>query len=220
MFGLKKVSMIAKDEALPGRADHHAGARAALRERRARSSPPFPEGREQAVFGMGCFWGAERMFWQTAGRLLDRGRLRGRLHAEPDLRGGLQRHDRPHRGRCASSSIPRPYRYDDAAQASSGRATTRRRACGRATTSARSTAPPSTRTATRSARRRAPRATRIQTRADARPATARSPPRSAEARRLLLRRGLSPAVPRQEPGGYCGIGGTGVSCPVGLATSA
>jgi peptide-methionine (S)-S-oxide reductase len=29
--------------------------------------PPFPEGLETAVFGMGCFWGAERMFWQTEG---------------------------------------------------------------------------------------------------------------------------------------------------------
>ena len=29
--------------------------------------PPFPEGLERAVFGMGCFWGAERMFWQADG---------------------------------------------------------------------------------------------------------------------------------------------------------
>jgi peptide-methionine (S)-S-oxide reductase len=29
--------------------------------------PPFPEGTEQAVFGMGCFWGAERVFWQAPG---------------------------------------------------------------------------------------------------------------------------------------------------------
>jgi peptide-methionine (S)-S-oxide reductase len=28
---------------------------------------PFPEGLEQAVFGMGCFWGAERIFWQAPG---------------------------------------------------------------------------------------------------------------------------------------------------------
>jgi peptide-methionine (S)-S-oxide reductase len=30
-------------------------------------TPPFPEGLEQAVFGMGCFWGAERKFWQAPG---------------------------------------------------------------------------------------------------------------------------------------------------------
>lgn len=29
--------------------------------------PPFPDGMERAVFGMGCFWGAERMFWQASG---------------------------------------------------------------------------------------------------------------------------------------------------------
>ena len=29
--------------------------------------PPFPDGLERAVFGLGCFWGAERKFWQTKG---------------------------------------------------------------------------------------------------------------------------------------------------------
>ena len=33
----------------------------------ARLEPPFPDGAERAVFGMGCFWGAERMLWQTSG---------------------------------------------------------------------------------------------------------------------------------------------------------
>ena len=32
-----------------------------------RITPPFPAGFEQAVFGMGCFWGAERKFWQAPG---------------------------------------------------------------------------------------------------------------------------------------------------------
>jgi len=32
-----------------------------------RLTPPFPAGMQQAVFGMGCFWGAERLFWQTPG---------------------------------------------------------------------------------------------------------------------------------------------------------
>ena len=29
--------------------------------------PPFPDGLERAMFGMGCFWGAERKFWEAAG---------------------------------------------------------------------------------------------------------------------------------------------------------
>ncbi|HUS28622.1 MAG TPA: peptide-methionine (S)-S-oxide reductase MsrA [Kofleriaceae bacterium] len=32
-----------------------------------RIAPPFPDGMKMAMFGMGCFWGAERKFWQTSG---------------------------------------------------------------------------------------------------------------------------------------------------------
>lgn len=67
MFGFgKKLTLPATDEALPGREvamrvpDKHYVNGHALR-------PPFPEGLQQAMFGLGCFWGAERRFWQQPG---------------------------------------------------------------------------------------------------------------------------------------------------------
>ena len=61
-----KGAMIAPDDALPGRdeAVEAPGLHLVLGNPMA---PPFPEGFEQAVFGMGCFWGAERIFWQLDG---------------------------------------------------------------------------------------------------------------------------------------------------------
>jgi peptide-methionine (S)-S-oxide reductase len=61
-----KLSVISPEEALPGReqpiptAEHHFVNGKPLQ-------PPFPEGLERAVFGLGCFWGAERLFWELPG---------------------------------------------------------------------------------------------------------------------------------------------------------
>ena len=67
MFGLRsKKTMVEPAKALPGRQTampvpaRHAVLGTPLK-------PPFPEGFEQAIVGMGCFWGAERVFWKTAG---------------------------------------------------------------------------------------------------------------------------------------------------------
>jgi peptide-methionine (S)-S-oxide reductase len=67
MFGLgHKTKMIDPADALPGRqeempvAERHAVLGTPLK-------PPFPEGLEQAVVGMGCFWGAEKVFWEAPG---------------------------------------------------------------------------------------------------------------------------------------------------------
>ncbi len=67
LFGFgKKLTMPTPEQALPGRAQkmpvpgqHYVNENSL--------KPPFPEGMETAMFGMGCFWGAERKFWQLEG---------------------------------------------------------------------------------------------------------------------------------------------------------
>ena len=62
----KPLEIPSADKALPGRttkmrvpAKHYVNGN--------RLEPPFPEGLETAYFGLGCFWGAERVFWQLPG---------------------------------------------------------------------------------------------------------------------------------------------------------
>jgi peptide-methionine (S)-S-oxide reductase len=65
-FDARKLKMPGREDALPGRNE-----RMPVPESHfvsgARLSPPFPPGTELAMFGMGCFWGAERKLWQTKG---------------------------------------------------------------------------------------------------------------------------------------------------------
>ena len=65
-FWSRTAEIPTAESALPGRStpmpvpDPHFVSGRAL-------TPPYPEGIRQAIFAMGCFWGAERMFWQTEG---------------------------------------------------------------------------------------------------------------------------------------------------------
>ncbi len=66
LFGFGKPMMVTEEDALPGRTEtirvpaaHEVLGNPLL--------PPFPDGLEQVVVGMGCFWGAERMFWTQPG---------------------------------------------------------------------------------------------------------------------------------------------------------
>jgi peptide-methionine (S)-S-oxide reductase len=65
-FSKKKLEMPGEDEALPGRSRpmpvpelHYVNGH--------RLAPPYPDGLELAMFGLGCFWGAERAFWTLRG---------------------------------------------------------------------------------------------------------------------------------------------------------
>jgi peptide-methionine (S)-S-oxide reductase len=62
----KKIQLPKPEEALPGRTErmpvpalHYVNGNPLL--------PPFPDGMELSMFGMGCFWGAERRFWELQG---------------------------------------------------------------------------------------------------------------------------------------------------------
>jgi peptide-methionine (S)-S-oxide reductase len=67
MFGTKKKLVLpSRDEALPGRVDIMPVPPAHFVHGRP-LKPPFPAGMRSAMFGMGCFWGAEKKFWNIDG---------------------------------------------------------------------------------------------------------------------------------------------------------
>jgi len=61
----KKAEMPTADRALPGRDKAAFAVSATHFINGNRIQPPFPAGLEQAMFGLGCFWGAERKFWAS-----------------------------------------------------------------------------------------------------------------------------------------------------------
>ena len=207
--------MLTAEEALPGRPERAVlGSRAKHFVLGTPLEPPFPEGLEQAVFGMGCFWGAERKFWEAPGVYTTAVGYAGGFTPNPTYEEVCS-------GRTGHTEAvlvvfdPKVTSYDEMLDACSGRTTTRRRACARATTSARSTAPRSTRSAT--SRRRRSSASRADVPgAVERRATARSRPRSRPRPTFYYAEDYHQQYLAKNPNGYCGLGGTGVSCPIGV----
>ena len=66
LFG-HKTAMVDPDKALPGRTDQEMRVAPENIVLHHPMTPPFPDGLETAIVGLGCFWGAERKFWQTPG---------------------------------------------------------------------------------------------------------------------------------------------------------
>ena len=95
-------------------------------------TPPFPDGTEQAIFGMGCFWGAERLFWEAPGMYTTAAGYAGGLTPNPSYRevcSGRTGHTEVVLAVFESSETT----YEEMLRIS-GRGMTRRRGCGKGTT--------------------------------------------------------------------------------------
>ena len=209
--------MVTPEDALPGREtplqvpDRHFVLGTPL-------EPPFPDGMEQLVFGMGCFWGAERKFWQADGVYTTAVGYAGGFTPNPTYEEVCS-------GRTGHTEVVLV--VFDPAVTSLRRAAARllgepRPDAGHAPGQRRRHAVPLgdlLRRRTRSERPPRRRATMFQARARARRATARSRPRSPTRRPFYYAEDYHQQYLAKNPNGYCGLGGTGVSCPVGLPAS-
>ena len=201
MGGMGSLSMPTAEEALPGRNEpmrvppKHTVLGTPL-------TPPFPEGFEHAVFGMGCFWGAERKFWELDGVYTTyREVCSGRTgHAEVVLvvydpkrvtyadllRTFWENHD-PTQGMRQGNDVGTQYRSAIYSSSDSQRqaAEASREQFERALATARYG--------------------RITTE------IAPEPP-------FYYAEDYHQQYLAKNPGGYCGLGGTGVTCPAGLSS--
>ena len=181
--------------------------------------PPFPDGLERAMFGMGCFWGAEKKFWQLPGVYTTAVGYAAGITPNPTYREvctGMTGHAEvvlvvfdPNvisLRRSAEGVLGEP--RSDAGDASGqrrrhavplGHLLLRRRRSSEAAEALARRVPGSSWPA---------------------PATAPSRPRSCRRRSSTTPRTTTSSTSRRIPNGYCGLGGTGVSCPVGVAAHA
>ncbi len=211
----QKLTLPAPDRALPGRDERMRVAKAHY-VNGAPLEPPFPAGTELALFGLGCFWGAERKFWQTPGVVSTSVGYAGGLTPNPTyeevcsgrtghtevvrvvfdprtlgygelLRSFWEAHD-PTQGMRQGNDVGTQYR---SAIYTYGDEQARAAA------------------ASRDAYQQALSASGHAT----------ITTELAEAPEFYYAEDYHQQYLAKNPGGYCGIGGTGVACPVGLAAT-
>jgi peptide-methionine (S)-S-oxide reductase len=212
----REPRMPAADEALPGRT-----AAMPVPERHAvtgaRLTPPFPEGSERAVFGLGCFWGAERKFWQTPGVISTAVGYAGGTTPNPtyeEVCSGLTGHTEV----VLVVFDPKRVGYDELLRVfwESHDPTAGMRQGNDVGTQYRS----AIHTYGDAQRRAADASREVYQRALDAAGHEKITTEIAEAPPFYYAEDYHQQYLHKNPGGYCGIGGTGVACPVGLAVEA
>jgi peptide-methionine (S)-S-oxide reductase len=214
MFG-KKLQLPSPDEALPGRAErmpvpdeHFVNGRPL--------TGPFPEGLEQAVFGLGCFWGAERVFWQQPGVWITAVGYAGGITKNPTYREVCT-------GRTGHAEVvlvvfdPKVIRYEDLLRIfwESHDPTQGMRQGNDAGTQYRS----AIYTFGEQQRRAAEASLAAYQRRLKESGYGAITTEIREAPEFYYAEDYHQQYLAKNPGGYCSLGGTGVSCPVGVAAA-
>lgn len=214
--GPKKLKIPNQAEALPGRAE-----RMPLPKRHevlgTPLAPPFPPGIEQVLFGMGCFWGAERKFWKLPGVYTTAAGYAGGFTPNPtyhEVCSGLTGHTEV----VLVAYDPARISFDDLLKVfwESHDPTQGMRQGNDLGTQYRSAIYTETEAQLEAAERS--RALYQERLVKAGYGEITSELRAGV--ELYYAEAYHQQYLDKNPGGYCGLGGTGVSCPVGVAKSA
>jgi len=210
-----KLKLPSREDALPGRAEkmpvpaRHTVLGTPL-------APPFPPGTETALFGLGCFWGAEKKFWQTPGVVSTSVGYAGGLTPNPTYRevcSGLTGHNEVVR----VVFDPHKVRYEDLLRVfwESHDPTQGMRQGNDVGTQYRSAiywSGEEQRRAAESSREAYQRALTAAGRGEITTEITPAP-------EFYYAEEYHQQYLDKNPGGYCGLGGTGVSCPVGVGVT-
>jgi peptide-methionine (S)-S-oxide reductase len=208
-------SLPSKTEALPGRAEPMPVPDSHFVNRH-RLQPPFPAGLQQAMFGMGCFWGAERKFWAIDGVYTTAVGYAAGMTPNPTYRevcSGMTGHAEV----VLIVFDPAKIKYEDLLKVfwENHDPTQGMRQGNDVGTQYRSGIYYSS-----DEQRRAAEASRDAFQAELqRAGYGRITTEIVPAPEFYYAEDYHQQYLAKNPGGYCGLGGTGVSCPIGIATT-